>query len=182
MLSAIWSMLFIGVASAANVTLYYSPTCPHCHHARDFIAGELVYEYPTITAEAVNVMDGHYPAFQEALKKCEFESGGVPVIVINDKCFQGYAEFMNQELRDAAAIGLTDAEKEAAAANLKAYGQNPEKFKADNASRANTLVERGTADAQKKNSTNPVIYFYILLAVLVLGLGFVVIKSGKKKK
>jgi len=48
LLSFIGSLLIIGSASAADITIYYSPTCPHCHHARAFIDNELVYEYKTI--------------------------------------------------------------------------------------------------------------------------------------
>ena len=43
---ALFGFLFIGAASAADVTLYYSPSCPHCHHARDFFVNRVVYEYP----------------------------------------------------------------------------------------------------------------------------------------
>ena len=46
-LIAMCGLAFVGAASAADITVYYSPTCPHCHHARDFIAQNLVYEYPT---------------------------------------------------------------------------------------------------------------------------------------
>ena len=40
--------LFVGlmsVANAADITIFYSPSCPHCHHARDFFKNELIYEY-----------------------------------------------------------------------------------------------------------------------------------------
>ena len=47
-LSAVMGLAFIGSASAADITVYYSPSCPHCHHARDFISNALIYEYPTI--------------------------------------------------------------------------------------------------------------------------------------
>ena len=56
-ISAMMGLAFIGSASAADITVYYSPTCPHCHHARDFISSALVYEYPTIKVTEVNVMD-----------------------------------------------------------------------------------------------------------------------------
>ena len=84
-LSAVLGLTFAGAASAADITIYYSPSCPHCHHAREFISNTLVYEYPELKVTAVNVMDqANLPVFQEALKKCEFESGGVPVMVIGD--------------------------------------------------------------------------------------------------
>ena len=55
--SAVMGLAFVGAASAADITVYYSPTCPHCHHARDFISNNLVYEYPMIKVTEVNVMD-----------------------------------------------------------------------------------------------------------------------------
>ena len=49
--------LFIGNANAADVTIYYSPTCPHCHHAREFIENTLVYEYDGLKVTEINVMN-----------------------------------------------------------------------------------------------------------------------------
>lgn len=187
-LMALCGLFFMGAASATNVTLYYSPTCPHCHHARDFIGGQLVYEYPDITVEAVNVLEGdNRPEFEATLKKCEFEFGGVPVIVVNDKCFQGYGPGMDEDFRKALDDKLSDTEKTAAAANRTELSSNPDQFKSKYANRASAIVERvgtASADSQKKNSDdagNNVIYFYILLAILVVGLGFVVLRKGNKK-
>ena len=145
---------FAGAASAANITIYYSPTCPHCHHAREFISSTLIYEYPQLTVSEVNVMDGdNYPTFQEALKKCEYESGGVPVLVVGDKCFQGYADFMQKDLREAVEADLSDADKATAAANKKAIEENAEKFKQEHADRVNAISEYKAAsedEAKKK--------------------------------
>ena len=99
-LSSFIGLMFLNAASAADITVYYSPSCPHCHHARDFITNTLVYEYPELKVTAVNVTDAaNQGMFADALKKCEFESGGVPVMVIGDKCEQGYADFMQDSLR-----------------------------------------------------------------------------------
>ena len=145
---------FAGAASAANITVYYSPTCPHCHHARDFINNNLVYEYPNLTVSEVNVMNAENgPVVEEAFKKCEYESHGVPVIVIGEKCFQGYADFMEQQLRDAVEVDLSDSEKATAAENKKAMEENAEKFKQDHADRANAISEyraASTDEAKKK--------------------------------
>ena len=46
--SALIGLFFCGAASAADITLYYSPFCPHCHHARDFFVNRIVYEYPKL--------------------------------------------------------------------------------------------------------------------------------------
>ena len=190
-LSAIMGLAFIGTASAANITIYHSPSCPHCHHAREFISQTLIYEYPELTVTEVNVTNGDQrPAFEEALKKCEYESGGVPVLVIGEKCFQGYADFMQQELRDAIEVDLTDEQKATAAENKKALEENAEQFKADHADRAGAISEYVPANVQaaaeepvaeqKKNSEGSSIWFWALLIALVAGLGVVLVRKDKK--
>ncbi|MBR5567033.1 MAG: hypothetical protein IKW09_02915 [Alphaproteobacteria bacterium] len=187
-LSAILGLTFAGAASAADITVYYSPTCPHCHHAREFIASTLVYEYPELKVTEVNVMDeANLPMFQETLKKCEFESGGVPVIVVGDKCEQGYADFMQDTLRQHVEVDLNDEQKAAAAANKQAMSEDAEKFKAEHADRANAISEYNAAavaaaeDVEKKSEGGNVIWFWGLLIVLVAGLGYVLVRKDKKK-
>lgn len=187
LLSALLGIGFIGAASAADVTVYYSPSCPHCHHARDFVSNTLVYEYPELKVTMVNVMDAaNRPMFEEALKKCEFESGGVPVLVIGDKCEQGYADFMQDTLRGHVEADLSDKQKAVAAENKKAMAQDAEKFKSEHADRANAITEHVAAAAteeaqdQKKNSEPSTIWFWALLIALVAGLGFVLVRSDKK--
>lgn len=152
-ISAACGVAFMGAASAANITVYYSPTCPHCHHAREFISSTLIYEYPNLTVSEVNVTDGeNTPLFQDALKKCEYESGGVPVLVVGEKCFQGYADFMQAELREAVEVDLSDEDKAVVAENKKALEEDAEKFKQEHADRANAISEYkpASADAAKK--------------------------------
>lgn len=187
---AMCGLAFIGAASAANITVYYSPTCPHCHHARDFISGHLAYEYPMISVTEVNVTTHeNLSKFEETLKKCEYESGGVPVLTIGDKCFQGYADFMQDELREAVAADLSEADKAAAEAAKKAMGEDAEKFKSENADKkaviteyvaaSETVAEKAT-ETQKKNSSPSSIWFWGLLVVLVAGLGMVLVRKDKK--
>ena len=181
-LSALAGVMVAGAASAANITIYYSPTCPHCHHAREFISSTLIYEYPNLKVSEVNVMEEvNRPMFEEALKKCEYESGGVPVLVVGEKCFQGYADFMQQDLRDAVSVDMTDAEKATAADNKAALESNPDQFKQDHADRASAISEYNAAmaNAEKKTDGGSVIYFYVLLAALVAGLGFVLLRRKK---
>ena len=191
-LSALFGFLFLGTANAADITMYYSPTCPHCHHAREFFVNNMVYEYPKLRIVQINVMDqSNLPAFQEALKKCEYDNGGVPVIVVGDKCFQGYADFMQQDLRDAVEIDLSDADKKTAAENKKALEANPEDFRAKHAERQKAITEynaaaeaaaKKIAAEKKSNESSSSIYFYVLLIVLVAALGFVLVKKDKSKK
>ncbi len=185
-LFALAGLAFVGAASAADITVYYSPTCPHCHHARDFIAQNLVYEYPMVSVTEVNVMDqANLPKFQETLEKCKYESGGVPVLTIGDKCFQGYADFMQAELREAVEVGLSDEDKAAAAEAKKAIEADAEKFKSENADKKATITEyvavaETAAVAQKKNPGSSSIWFWGLLIVLVAGLGMVLVRKDKK--
>ena len=190
LLSAILGLSFVGAASAADITVYYSPSCPHCHHAREFITSTLVYEYPELKVTEVNVMEqANLPKFQEALKKCGFESGGVPVLVIGDKCEQGYADFMQDTLREHVEADMNKEQKDVAAANKKAMAADAEKFKTENAERANAVSEYvATVEEEKteevvsaEDKGNSTIWFWGLLIVLVAGLGYVLVRKDKKK-
>ena len=189
-LSALFGLTFAGAASAADITIYHSPSCPHCHHARDFITNTLVYEYPELKVTEVNVMDeANREAFMAALEKCGFESGGVPVLVIGDKCEQGYADFMQDSLRESIEADLTDEQKAAAAANKKAMAEDAEKFKAEHADRASAITEFSAVVAEEATAAEPsnpadkgsTTWFYALLIVLVAGLGYVLVRKDKKK-
>lgn len=191
-LSAIMGLTFAGVASAADITIYYSPSCPHCHHAREFISNTLVYEYPELKVTAVNVMDqANLPAFQDALKKCEFDNGGVPVMVIGDKCEQGYADFMQDTMREYIEVDLSDEQKAVAAENKAAMTADAEKFKSEHADRANAVVEytatvaepaaEPVAESEKKNEGGSTVWFWGLLIVLVATLGYVLVRKDNKK-
>lgn len=185
-LSALTGLVFCGAASAADITMYYSPTCPHCHHAREFFVNKIVYEYPDVRVVQVNVMDQtNLPMFQKVLEKCNYDSGGVPVIVVGDKCFQGYAEFMDQELRDAVEMDMSDGDKKQAAENKKALEADPDGYRAKHSDRQGAISEynaAAAAETEKKNNNGSSIYFYALLIVLVAALGFVLIRKDKKKK
>ena len=182
-------LMYSGVAGAANVTLYYSPTCPHCHHAREFLSNTLVYEYPDVNVTYVNVMEQtNLELFKDALKKCKFSNGGIPVLVIGDKCEQGYADFMQDDLRKYVEADLTDEQKAVAAANKKALAENAEKFKSENAERAkkaqteyvsNDVTEK---KSQKKSDSNNTVWFWGLMIILIAGLGYTLVRGDKNKK
>lgn len=140
---------FVGVANGADITVYYSPTCPHCHHARDFISSTLIYEYNDLKVSEIDVTNiDNRQAFVDALFKCGYQSGGVPVLVIGDKCFQGYADSMQNDLRAAVEVDLSDAQKSAAAANKTAMEQDKDAFVASHADRKSAITE---LKPQKKN-------------------------------
>lgn len=184
-LSAICGVAFMSAASAADITIYYSPTCPHCHHAREFISSTLIYEYPQLKVTEVNVFeDANRPTFESALKKCEYESGGVPVLVIGEKCFQGYADFMQKDLRDAVEADLDDVAKATAAENKAALEKDADAFKSEHADRKDAISEFVIAaeQPQKKTEGGSTIWFYAFLIALVAALGFVLVGKGNKKK
>lgn len=153
-LSAIFGLTFIGAASAADITIYHAPWCPHCHHARDFITNTLIYEYPELKVTEVDVTDAaNQGAFSAALEKCKFESGGVPVIVIGDECKQGYADMMQDEVRAAIEVDYSDAQKAAAADSKKAFAADAEGFKKAHADRLNAITS--VAPSAEKPADQP---------------------------
>ena len=139
---------FVGGANAADITIFYSPTCPHCHHARDFISSTLIYEYGDLKVSEVNVTNkDNLQSFVDALFKCGYQSSGVPVIKIGDKCFQGYSDAMQGDLRAAIEVDLTDAQKSAAATNKSALESDRDAFITSHPDRKSAISE---AEPKKK--------------------------------
>lgn len=136
---------FVSNANAADITIFYAPTCPHCHHARDFISSTLIYEYDNLKVTEVNILNSaNTQDFVDALFKCGYKTGGVPVMVVGEKCFQGYADSTQAELRAAIEADLTDEQKSAAAANKTAMEQNKDAFVQSHADRKNAITEHVT--------------------------------------
>lgn len=99
--SAVMGAFFVSASSAVDLTIYYSPNCPHCHHALDFIEGTLVNEVKDLKVNKIDVtIVENRKSFRSTIRECELKSGGVPIMVINGKCIQGYAEPMQDEIRD----------------------------------------------------------------------------------
>ena len=148
-LSALIGCACIGGANAADITIFYSPTCPHCHHAREFISSSLIYEYNDLKVTEVDVTNiENRQTFVDALFKCGYQRGGVPVIVVGDKCFQGYADSMMDEMRTAIEVDLTEEQKSAAAANKISMANDLDAFVAAHADRKNAIAE---IEPAKKN-------------------------------
>jgi len=168
-------------ANAANITIYHSPSCPHCHHARDFIEHELIYVYDTISVREVNVMEqSNRDEFINTIKKCEYKTGGVPVMVIGEKCFQGYAESMNDEIRAAIEIDLSAEQKQTAKSNKAEFDKDKGSFVANHSDRQNAITKSEPdvkKNLNKTNTNNVLLGGFIIL--LVLGLGFVLFKKQK---
>lgn len=190
-LGALAGAMFIGNAVATDITIYYSPTCPHCHHALEFISNNLVYEYDSLNVTKVNVMEpANRDEFMAALKKCEYESGGVPVLVIGENCFQGYGDAMQGDVRAAIEVDLDDTAKSAAAENKSAMEKNADEFRSKHSERATAIVEREiaqVADGDTQKKTEKTVSkksggnwaLYLILVVLLGGLGFVLTRKTK---
>jgi len=133
----------VSSVNAADITILYSPTCPHCHHARDFIKNELIYEYNDLKVTEINatLMDSRQD-FVDALNKCQFTSGGVPIMIVGDKCFQGYGDGMKDSLREAIEIDLSDEQKQSAVANRSELGANHDEFVAAHEQRKTAIVDK----------------------------------------
>ena len=171
---------FLGFCSvnAADITLYYSPTCPHCHHARDFIENELVYEYDDLKVTLINAFENR-DEFIATIKKCEYNSGGVPVMVIGEKCFQGYGDSMQGDIRSAIEADLTDAQKQSAADNKASFDKDKKAFIASHANRkdAITEVKKKLINDSKTDTTN--ITLIVVMILLVGALGAILFKKQK---
>jgi len=180
-LTSVMAMATFGAFAAVDMTIYYSPTCPHCHHARDFTSQYLVYEYPTLKVTNVDVtQQANYPAFQKVVKDCGYDSGGVPVAVINGKCFQGFGtpETTGQEFRNTINAALTPEEKATADANRAALAANPDQYRSQHADRASAMSEQ--AVQPEKKTENSGLVFWAVLGVLVVALGFVLLRKKKQ--
>ena len=175
----------ISGANAADITIYYSPTCPHCHNARNFIETSLIYEYDDLKVTTVNVTEmDNQQEFMDTLKKCEYESGGVPVLVVGEKCFQGFGEATKAELREAIEVDLSDDQKKSAASNKAELEKDNEAFVAAHSDRKNAVSERDakkkiTEKAEKSEDSDKTtdILLYAFLGLLIVGLGIVLFKK-----
>ncbi len=143
--------LFVGllsVANAADITIFYSPSCPHCHRARDFIKNELIYEYDDLKVVEINAtIADNRQGFIDALNKCKYKSGGVPVMVIGEDCFQGYGDSLRDAIRASVESDLTDAQKKSAQSNRTEMAKNKNAFVSAHSDRLNAITN---SDESKK--------------------------------
>jgi glutaredoxin len=90
-------LLFACKAKASDITIYFMPTCPHCHHALEFLDKDM----KDVSVEKIDVTKSSENAnlFFDQVKKCGLESRGVPVMVINGKCLQGFGPETGTEIK-----------------------------------------------------------------------------------
>ncbi len=161
LLSAVLGLSLMGSANAnETITIYYSPTCPYCHYARNDISGGLIYEYPNISVTEIDVSKPENRSlFGFALEKCNLKSGGVPVIVYGDNCKQGYSGLLKDDVRKFLDANLGEEEKALVATNRKAMEEDAEAFKAKNADRKNAVtqyVHTQPENTEEKTAEKPV--------------------------
>lgn len=187
-LFGLFGLLFIGAATAADMTIYYSPTCPHCHHMRDYASNNFIYEYPSMKITMVDVtVPENRSLFIDVIKSCEYESGGVPVIKIGDKCFQGFAESMADDMRAAIESDMDAAAKQSAADVKRAISENGDTYRQEHPTPVATISEytaQHDETAEKKTTASDnkwASWVLIVLALVVLGFSVSVAK-GKSKK
>jgi glutaredoxin len=188
-LGVLFSMFVARSSFAADITIYYAPSCPHCHHAREFISNTLVYEYPELKVTAIDVtIPEHRSLFKSALDKCGLTSGGVPVLVIGEHCEQGYADYMEQDLRKYVEADLTPEQKQIASSNRRAMKQNIAAFKEENLQRSDVIVEYAQQPVAEANDTTDggvmrmdrrLFLLGGMLILIVAGLGYALVRKSK---
>ncbi|MDR0319555.1 MAG: hypothetical protein LBH81_02335 [Rickettsiales bacterium] len=173
-------LLTSSFASAAvrEATLFYAPTCPYCHLAKDFIFDTLVIEYPFVNFVQKNVQEpANRGAFEKQIKKCKLDGYGIPLMVIGDKCFQGFAKGTTEnEFRAALNDGLSEQELEAVKTNAAALLADPAGVRKENAEQmARSRAETINIEKQKGNGL-----LYGLLGVLAAALAVILLFPRKK--
>ncbi|MDR1696786.1 MAG: LPXTG cell wall anchor domain-containing protein [Rickettsiales bacterium] len=158
-LATCYLLLATSVAlGATEMTIWYSPTCPHCHDAREFARDVLVPEF----GENLTIIETNASApengeqFMRTVRDCKMEGGFVPLIVVGEKCFQGFSDSIGNEIKSA----------------LSATGQEPE-----------TINQEPVADSTNtitNTTTNTNWALWGLLAALAIALGFVLLARKRK--
>ncbi len=97
------------VKQKINAYMFWGDGCPHCENAHSFfktIAKKYESCYQLVDFE-VWTNDKHVPLQKKVSKYFKANELGVPLIVIGDKHFAGYAESFNEEIIQALIEGCT---------------------------------------------------------------------------
>lgn len=88
----------------ANIYLFRGKGCSHCREFLEYVSKDLIKEsgeyFNLVTYEVWNNEDNK-ELMDKVAEYLGEEAGGVPFIVIGDKVFAGYAESMNDEMKEA---------------------------------------------------------------------------------
>jgi len=84
----------VGGENKVEMILFYSPTCPHCHHALEFLDKNIVPKYKDLTITKYNASTkvGANYYFHYAKKLGIDEVGPVPLAIFGDKYELGFDE------------------------------------------------------------------------------------------
>jgi len=117
----LFAAFFAGTAHAVEVRTYYLPTCPFCTHAKEFISGDLIAQFPHIQIVNVDLANRrNHPQFMASMEMCGVSGGGVPLIIVGGtECVVGFGADTPNQLRDlvelaprtTAAVPSADAQK-----------------------------------------------------------------------
>ncbi len=82
----------VGGDGKFEMVLFYSPTCPHCHHAMEFLEKEIAPKYGDLTITKYNTSTkvGANYYFHYAKKLGIENAGAVPLAVFGDKYELGF--------------------------------------------------------------------------------------------
>lgn len=87
-----------------NIYIFRGNGCPHCQEFLKYVANDLIKEmndkFNLVSYEVWNDKD-NAELMEKVAKQLGEEASGVPYIVIGDKSFSGYAESMNEEIKEA---------------------------------------------------------------------------------
>ncbi|MCL2017421.1 MAG: hypothetical protein FWG80_01430 [Alphaproteobacteria bacterium] len=168
----LFSVLCISSYAAREITVYHSPNCMYCHHAIDFINDNLVNEYPDLIVTQVNAaLPANGETFRAAVRKCDLSGFGVPLVVIGDRCFQGFSAATGDEYRNVLEA-IVPEEVAAAGQGLIAdetMGMETETVHA---------VQTPSNDARIGKTP---VFLYALFGIFLLALGTVLLAKKRRK-
>jgi glutaredoxin len=82
-------------AQDKTVTIFYSPTCPHCHHLMAFVKSTLKDQYPTVTFDFKNTNERKNIYTWQTYKQgagLDLSNYGVPQTYIGDELIMGFGK------------------------------------------------------------------------------------------
>ncbi len=84
---------------ATKTKIFFNPNCPYCHMALDFFKTVLPDEKLEKIELGENETKKSRDMFFKTLDKCGFESRGIPLVVANGECFQGFDENIGKQIK-----------------------------------------------------------------------------------
>lgn len=147
-----------------NVYIFKSSTCPHCAEAMEFfetLEQDTEYaNYFTLVPYETNGNSSEIKANVELATKVanyfDFDFEGVPLIVIGDKYYEGYASSMDEEIKEA----------------IKSSYQNESYVDVVKG------IQDGTIEMPKKSNFGAYMVLAIL-AVFIIGIGYLIYIARK---